>query len=176
MVTVSGLPRLGEIQMRLALLFSLAFLFVGCTDDLATMQDDAFAQPESTGAVHVPLVATAADGTTYRIKGATFEVSGSAMVTLSERDAGDKAEELVASLPAGGYSMYLRPGWQIIEIKTDGTVSNITSTLSSRNPMVFDLLQVSDANVKLAFHSEGRELTFGSATPVRVTTAALEAN
>jgi hypothetical protein len=153
-------------MLRLSVLLSLALCLVACSDDLA---EGDLMVADLSGAVRIPLEASAADGTTYRIQGATFEISGSAMVTLSDRDSKGQADELVSPLPAGGYSMYLRPGWELVSIAADGTVTKLTATSVARNPMAFQVNEAATASPQLVFKVGERELSFGRSGVVRLT-------
>jgi hypothetical protein len=155
-------------MLRLSVLLSLALSLIACTDDLATAEGD-FIMADLSGAVRIPLEATAADGTSYRLKGATFEISGSAMVTLTDRDTKEQADELVSPLPAGGYSMYLKPGWELLSISADGTVTTLTATSVARNPMAFNVGEAATASPELVFKVGDRELSFGRSGVVRLT-------
>ena len=155
--------------MRVAVLMFLALVTVACTD--AFTADDNFVEADLSGSVKIPLSATDASGNTYRLRGATFEISGSAMVTLSDRDAGKDADSVVTPLPPGSYSLYLRPGFEIVSIANDGTVSPVQATLANANPVHFTVGQMSDESLKLEFKAGEESLRFG-AGPVRVTSAA----
>jgi hypothetical protein len=154
--------------MRLSVLLSLALFLAACSDDLTNDKGDLIVADLS-GAVRVPLLASAADGTSYRLTGATFEISGSAMVTLTDRDPKGQAEELVSPLPAGGYSMYLRPGWQLVSIAPDGTTTTLTDSALLRNPIGFDVTEVGTASPELVFKVGDRELSFGRSGNTRLT-------
>ena len=152
--------------MRLSVLLSLALFLTACSDDLTTDEGDLIVADLS-GAVRIPLMASAEDGTSFHLQGATFEISGSAMVTLSDRD--NKAEELVSPLPAGGYSMYLRPGWQLVAVAPDGTSTTLAATMVARNPLGFQVSEASTASPELVFKVGERELSFGRSGVVRLT-------
>jgi hypothetical protein len=154
--------------MRLSVLLSLAMFLVACSDDLTTAQGD-FVVADLSGAVRVPLLASAADGTSYRLSGATFEISGSAMVTLTDREAGGHTEELVSPLPAGGYSMYLREGWKLVSIAADGTTTELTGSAMVENPVDFRVTEAATASPELVFKVGDRELSFGRSGVVRLT-------
>jgi hypothetical protein len=155
-------------MLRLSVLLSLALSLVACTDDLTNHEGD-LVMADLSGAVRIPLEASAPDGTSYRLKGATFEISGSAMVTLSDGDAREQADELVSPLPAGGYSLYLKPGWELVSIAADGTVTTLTATSVARNPTPFNVAEAATASPELVFKVGERELSFGRSGIVRLT-------
>jgi hypothetical protein len=155
--------------MRFVALLVLALVTVGCSDDFTS--DGNFMQTDYTGSVKIPLTATDAEGNTYRLRGATFEISGSAMVTLSDKDAAKDADGVVTPLPPGSYSLYLRPGFEVVAVASDGTVSNATASMIGTNPLNFRVGQMSDESLKLEFKSGERAIVFGGGAPVRVTSA-----
>ena len=154
--------------MRVAVLMLLALFAFGCTDDFSA--DGSFMQSDMSGSVKIPLTATDAEGNTYRLRAATFEISGAAMVTLSERDAKKDADSVVTPLPPGTYSLYVRPGFEMVSVANDGTTSVVSATMASKNPVNFTVHQMSDESLKLEFKNGSASLVFG-AGPVRVTSA-----
>jgi hypothetical protein len=149
-------------------LLLLALFAFGCTDDFSA--DGGFIETDMSGSVKIPLTATDAQGNTYRLRGATFEISGSAMVTLSDRDAKNDADSVVTPLAVGTYSLYLRPGFEVVSVANDGSTSVASATMASKNPVHFAVHQMSDESIKLEFKSLESSLVFG-ANPVRVTSA-----
>jgi hypothetical protein len=154
--------------MRVVVLLFLALVTVACTDELTA--DDNFVETDVSGSVRIPLFATDAHGNSYRLRGATFEISGSAMVTLSDRDAAKDADSVVTPLPPGTYSLYVRPGFEVVSIASDGTISQVEAELATKNPVHFTVRQMSDESLKLEFKKGEESLHFGAA-PVRVTSA-----
>lgn len=161
--------------MRPATLFALTCALFGglaafgCFDELGSNdQESTFVSTEIAGSVSIPLVANAADGSTYRLRSATFDISGSAMVTIASRDS-EPREALTTALPPGDYSLYLRPGFRVVEIKPDGSEVPADASLVSSNPAHFEIGQMSDARLKLRFKSGDKELAFGDGVPVHVT-------
>src|SRR5262245_21810931 len=98
--------------LALALLISSA-LPAGCSREL--FDADPFAEPDLSANVRLPLRTTSDDGTTYLLRDATLEIGGAAMLTLT---AGDR--DLSSPLPAGSYTLFLRPGYRVLEVGPDG--------------------------------------------------------
>ncbi|MET0283788.1 MAG: hypothetical protein ABW352_04940, partial [Polyangiales bacterium] len=94
--------------LAIALLLSSA-LSAACSRDL--LDADPFAEPDLSASVRLPLQTSSDDGTTYLLRDATLELSGAAMLTLSGAD-----KELSTPLPAGSYTLFLRPGYRVIEL------------------------------------------------------------
>lgn len=169
--------------MRRALLIALMLsstLSTACAREL--LERDPFVEPDLSGSVRIPLSATAEDGTLYLLRDATVEISGSAMFTLrAPVDAREPSNEiqLAASertlstpLPAGVYTLFLRPGFNVLEIAPDGTRRQVEVTLAGANPQRFALREVEDATLRLRFAHGDRELVFGAATPMRLSSLA----
>jgi hypothetical protein len=161
-----------EMLMRLALILVSLLAAVGCSDDLAAQES--LEQTAFDGAVHLPLFGHTADGKTFRLRNATYEIAGPAMFTLTDRDLKDpQAEALITTLPAGQYNVFLRPGWQLVEIAADGSEVARAATLASDNPVPFSLGRTADKRIKIKLHAGERELVLGDDAQDRVTSADL---
>ncbi len=155
--------------MRFLILALCALSVVGCVDDLSSAEEG-FAAVEVTGALHVPLTGQGEDGKSYRLRGASFDVSGSAMFTLTERDArGPEHDALVTTLPGGYYSLFLRPGWTLVEVLADGSEQKIEGTLESKNPVTFEIGRTVDTRVVIQLETERGKVVIGGTAPLRVT-------
>ncbi len=155
--------------MRSLLLLLGALSLIACSDDLSAAEQG-FATSELTGTVHMPFSAQGAEGKTYRLRHATFEIAGAAMFTVGDRDLREPdAETLATTVPTGSYSMYLRPGWELVERSADGTEHVAVATLSSRNPMEFQIGRTLDARIKLTLRTGDKDVIFGGASPMKVT-------
>ncbi|MDB4990419.1 MAG: hypothetical protein JWN04_5597 [Myxococcaceae bacterium] len=158
--------------MRRALLL-LALLFPACSREFADA--DLFAQPDLSGSVRIPLAATLADGTTYLLRNATVEISGAAMLTLSSTAATDlsaRRDAISSPLPAGTYTLFLRPGFQLIEVDPSGVERQVDAQLAGQNPLAFAVRELEDATLKLSFApaaSKTDRVVFGVREAVRVT-------
>lgn len=149
----------------LALLCLLAL--PACATDLRE-SDAMFRVSDDSGSIKVALVGKDAAGKSYRLRKATFEVSGNAMLTLQGRDDAD----LQAPLPQGDYQMYLRPGYELIERTADGSDRAVTARLSSPNPARLHVTSRIDGSVVLTFRAEHGEIAFGEGRGLPATASA----
>jgi hypothetical protein len=149
--------------MRRALLSLFLFGLVGCSGELSD-SDNLFRVADASGSIRVPLVGEDAAGHKYHLRGATFEVSGTAMVTLNDSASSDA---LATPLPTGGYQMYLRPGFQVVEVGEDGSERAIPAVLSSANPALFSVAPRATGRLHLAFRHGDVEIAFGGADTSR---------
>ncbi|HEY6882221.1 MAG TPA: hypothetical protein VI299_29525 [Polyangiales bacterium] len=141
---------------------------LACAREL--LESDVFAEPDLSGTVRIPLSTTAEDGTLYVLRGATFEISGAAMLTLNApSDLAEPERALSTPLPAGAYTLFLRPGYQLLEIKPSGEQRELDLALAGDNPQRFALREVQDATVRLSFTQGEHQLVLGNAAPVRIT-------
>lgn len=165
--------------MRRALVLALALLLPAC--DHLMLDAEGLGEPDMSGSVRIPLATTTDDGTTYLLRDATLEISGAAMMTLSSPTVAETsaaqgrghafAEALSTPLPAGNYTLFLRPGFHLIEIDPAGVQRNIEADVTGGNPLRFSLREIQDTTLKLAFSHEGRSVVFGGSQAVRVTRA-----
>jgi hypothetical protein len=154
--------------MRLAILLACALSFSACSESFPADTD--YAAPDLNGSLRIPLLVEDAQGDTYRLRGADFAISGSAMLAVSDSSGVRARESLVTRLPAGGYTVYLQPGWRLMQRHIDGTETELTAELISANPVVLHVDELSDESVRFTFRHQGKDLTLGSAG-VRVTRA-----
>jgi hypothetical protein len=75
-------------------------------------------QPREFATLGMPLV-TQANGVTYRLREATFNVSGPVSVLLSS-DTDPLADAITATLPTGDYTVLLEPGWTLTREDASG--------------------------------------------------------
>ncbi len=173
-------------------LLVLALLLPAC--DREFIDHDGVAQADLSGSVRVPLSTTTDDGTTYVLRTATIELSGSAMLTLTTNQAGPKqgtqdparersepraraatrqpvGDALAARLPAGSYSLFLRPDFQLVELDPAGGERPVDARVTGPNPSHFKLREVEDATLKLTFERAGQTIVFGAPSSLRITSA-----
>lgn len=150
--------------MRGALVLSLALLVMACGRDFHDA--DPFVRDQS-GSVRVALSASSEQGATYFLRDSTVEISGSALLTLGARDA--RQDALTTPLPYGTYSLYLRPGYRVVQVQADGSEQELEATLESPNPRRFTLGPLEDSNLTLTFSVGDQKVVFGAASPLRVT-------
>jgi hypothetical protein len=123
------------------------------------------AEVATTGSVSLPLQTTSSSGKIYRLRNATFDVSGPADVSLTTPPAGadDSQTALVQALTSGNYSVLLQPGWQLWHIAADGSEGMIAATLMSPNPATFQVTTGAQSNIVYAFNVVADGIvTFGS--------------
>ena len=80
----------------------------------------------------------------------------------------------VSPLPAGQYSLFLRPGFQLIEVDPSGAQHEVAAVVSGSNPHPFSVHELEDATLKLSFAPAGKSgdtVVFGAREAVRVTSA-----
>lgn len=152
-----------------ALVMSCVLLACSACDRELLESDRFVVLPELSGSLRIPLIATGEDGSRYQLSNATFEVSGTALLTLSTDARPEPA--LSTPLPAGTYTLFLRPGYQIRRMDHDRDDGPIEATLAAQNPAHFQLDQTEAVTQKLAFQHGDQLLTFGASPPVRVTLA-----
>ncbi|MDB4975107.1 MAG: hypothetical protein JWN48_3448 [Myxococcaceae bacterium] len=159
--------------MRGALVLAALLLLPACSRDFA--ETDVFAQADLSGSVRIPLAATSSDGATYVLRNATVEISGSAMLTLSSLSPSDlsaRHDALSTPLPPGSYTMFLRPGFELVEVDASGRERVIDAQLAMHNPLHFAVRELEDATLKLSFapaDKAERNVVFGAREPIRVT-------
>lgn len=144
--------------MRRALASLLLLCLSACGNDLGE-SEAMFRITDRSGSLKVALVANDASGAQFRLRKATFEVSGNAMLTLSSRD----RTHLEAPLPEGDYQMFLRPGYELVERAPDGSERVISAQLNTPNPMHIHVTAHTDGSVALSFLAEHGEVAFGRA-------------
>jgi len=105
---------------------------------------------------------TSTGGTTYRLHGATFQVSGPQHATLSS-DTNPETSVLTASLAVGGYSVDLQDGWDLERQDGDHFVT-VQATLLSSNPETFQIAAGGVTNLVYQFLTIGTVVTIGTGT------------
>jgi hypothetical protein len=117
---------------------------------------------DDSGSLRVQLRGSDAAGKHYLLRKATFEVNGTAMVTLSTREPRAAKGKLSTPLPAGAYQVYLRPDYELVELREDGSEQTIVAQLASRQPMRIAVGVRSDHEVALRFRHAGQDIAFGA--------------
>jgi hypothetical protein len=146
------------------LLASLCFVVLAaCSGDLSD-SETLFRVADTSGSIELPLVGADGAGRTYHLRGATFEVSGTAMVTLGSPA---RARTLTTPLPTGTYQLYLRPGYHVVEIDENGTEHTVPARLSSANPAPFRVEPRADGRLRLTFQHGDLSIAFGALQALR---------
>lgn len=152
--------------MRRVFAFLSLLALSACGTELRE-SDAMFRAADESGSLKVALLGKSENGQQYRLRKATFEVSGNAMLTLSGRD----LEKLYAPLPEGDYQMFLRPGYELVERSADGSERVIPAHLNSPNPMRLHVVAHVDGSVALSFRAEHGDIAFGHASGLRASVA-----
>lgn len=148
--------------MRRAFAFLCFIALTACGADLQQDEGAMFRMSDDSGSLLVRLRGSDAEGKTYRLRNATFDVSGTAMVTLSDQGQGRAKDALSTPLPTGAYQVYLRPGYQLVELGADGSERVVSASLSSPHPLLVRVGVRSDHQVALRFRHADAEIVFGS--------------
>jgi hypothetical protein len=90
----------------------------------------------------------------YRLVGATFQVTGPTPVTLDGDEAGT-AVAVQSDLDPGDYSILLADGWSI---EREG--APLAASLTSDNPQMFSVVRSQISRVGFAFDADGTPLNF----------------
>jgi hypothetical protein len=98
-----------------------------------------------------------------------LEITGSALLSLSDRDA--RREALLTQLPAGEYTVFLRPGWRMMARDENGRELPADAELLSVNPFTVSVGELGDETLGLTFKQGDQQLRFGPGSAVRVTRA-----
>lgn len=144
--------------MRHVLALLCLIVLAACSSEFSD-SDTLFRVADTSGSIELPLIGTDAAGRTYHLRGATFEVSGTAMVTLGSPAA---ARTLTTPLPTGSYQLYLRPGFRVVEVGDNGAEQTIPARLSSANPAAFSVEPRADGRLRLTFQHGDIRIAFGA--------------
>lgn len=147
--------------MRRLMVFLCLIGLSACAGDLER-SDALFHTSDDSGSLRLALTGSDAAGNVYRLRHATLEVSGTAMVTMSAQSAG-RGEALYTPLPRGGYQVYLRPGFEVVAVQPDGSELPVTARLESANPTRVSVGARSDEQLALSFRVATTEIAFGAA-------------
>ncbi|MCP3164072.1 hypothetical protein [Myxococcus qinghaiensis] len=97
------------------------------------------------GVIQVPLLSTGADGQTFRLVGATFNIIGPMNHTITDTS----ADTVAVQLPGGGYTIQLQGEWHIERVDAPGQA--IAATLISPNPLGFTVSDGKSVTVRFLF-------------------------
>jgi hypothetical protein len=121
----------------------LALFVVACGGGTVTVD------PQTQGTLQLPLVSSTADGTAYRLVGATFNITGTQTVTLTDTS----TDTVGTPLLAGTYSIELAGGWTMERVGAPGTA--VPATLVSPNPLPFVVTKGALTVVRFQFKLPG---------------------
>jgi sugar lactone lactonase YvrE len=113
---------------------------------------------KGSGTFRMALSATA-NGHTYHLRHASFSISGSTTVTLNTDTEPDTAA-LIATLVVGSYTVTLAPDWSLERADPSGPVQ-VSATLTSPNPVAFDITSGATTSVSFGFATDGQVVAIG---------------
>ncbi|NTX02293.1 MULTISPECIES: hypothetical protein [unclassified Myxococcus] len=128
----------------------LTLLVAACGGSSGTGLDDV---PESEGVIQVPLITTGTSGQTFRLVGATFDITGPKNHTITDTS----ADTVAVQLPAGGYTIQLQGEWHIERVGAPG--QSIPATLISPNPLSFTVAEGEARTVRFLFKTPAEGTT-----------------
>lgn len=140
------------LMLACACLSVPALATVGCAVEGAP-------ENEGVGTMRMPLRAVSADGTEYRLRQATFEITGSQNANiLSEDYLTSEVAEMV--LGVGNYQVELTGIWQMERI-VDGLPEPVDATHVSENPVPFMIQDQGVTAVTFRFEVDGEIIETG---------------
>jgi hypothetical protein len=117
------------------------------------------------GTVTFMLTATGASGTVYRLRSATFMVSGPETKSIaSPTDPADTSAAITTQFRPGAYQITLATGWQMWRIPTSGAPVAAPATLLSPATNSFMVVSGQDSKVVYQFNVAGDTLVPGTLT------------
>ncbi len=144
--------------MKTHLILALSCL---CSSVIATTgcAVDGNAENQGVGTMRMPLRAVSADGTEYRLRQATFEITGpESESVLSEDHLTQGVAQVV--LGVGNYQVELTGSWQMERI-VDGIPESVDAVLVSQNPVAFAIEDQGVAAVTFRFEVDGEVIETG---------------
>lgn len=126
----------------------LALLMMACGVESGTSKLETGSSGEK-GTVRLPLVAPAPDGGIYRVVGATFHITGSETVSVSDTS----ADTVEATLLAGEYTVELEGDWHLERDDAPGVT--VPAQLLSPNPLPFSVTKGATTQVRFQFKTPG---------------------
>ncbi|AKJ00496.1 putative lipoprotein [Archangium gephyra] len=105
--------------------------------------------PQEAGTLQLPLSTPGADGKVYRLVGATFHITGTQTVTVSDT----AADTVQTTLQAGSYTIELASGWTMERADAPGVA--VPATLRSPNPLPFFVKKNETTQVRFLFKLPG---------------------
>ncbi|WNG54787.1 hypothetical protein F0U59_08375 [Archangium gephyra] len=121
----------------------LALVVVACGGGTLT------AEPQEAGTLQLPLTSTSSDGKVYRLVGATFNITGTQTVTVTDT----AADTVQTPLQAGAYTIQLASGWTMERADAPGTA--VPATLLSPNPLTFTVKKEQISQLRFMFKLPG---------------------
>ena len=140
----------------LAAALALVFSVIACG------QRDA-PEVSATGQVSLHLTGTSSSGVVYRLRHATFEITGPAAARLSTENDPD-AQFLATELAVGAYRVHLKPGWFLEKQTGASTFQRVEAHLTSDNPVSFEIRHQRTTTVRFRFQVGADDCELGGGT------------
>jgi hypothetical protein len=96
------------------------------------------AEPEGVTSVELPVTAPGPDGSYYQLSHADFQLAQLDGPNNVVAHSDNNTEATVVELVPGHYSVTLLPGWQMLQVAADGTITAVDAVLASDNPQYFN--------------------------------------
>jgi hypothetical protein len=152
--------------LAFAVLHGVMIGAAGCAElDEQGVRELDLGQDEQLGSVTLALQATSTSGKVYRLRNASFVLTGPSSVTLQTPTpaVNDSEQFLRTTLLSGNYSALLEPGFEMWRIAPDGSEGVIAAELTSGNPIEFRVMEGSETPVVFSFAVEDDgNVSFGS--------------
>jgi hypothetical protein len=157
-----------EMAKRMGVkVLGLCLVLTGCAgsiDESSAGQSDQ--ESADQGTVELALTTVGKSGDVYRLRYATFDLTGPQHVRMSTREdlATEDGKSLETSLLAGRYEVSLEPGWQLLRVAKDGTEQGVDAVVTSLNPQALNVRAKETNKLSFAFRiATGDDLAFGDA-------------
>jgi hypothetical protein len=111
------------------------------------------------GSLQMDLEGTASSGVRYRLRAATFDISGTSQATVSS-ETNPSATSISLELKAGTYLIDLEPGWYL-EREQDGGFAQVRAFLLSDNPAPFTIADQQTTTVQYRFSAGDDAVAIG---------------
>jgi len=135
-------------------------MFVACVAQLpaCSTRDPASSNERGSGTLSLSL-ATTSQGRNYRLRQASFDISGPSHSVLDNEQNPD-APSLSTQLDPGSYEITLNGPWFLERLDADGPV-RLTASLTSANPARVEITAGSTSSVVFRFATDGTMVTVG---------------
>ncbi|WP_434380030.1 hypothetical protein [Melittangium boletus] len=125
----------------------LALMIAACGGQ--TFNPEPLAPSEMQGTLQLPLTSTGPEGTSYKLVGATFEITGPQSVSITDTS----ADTLNVPLSVGAYSITIGGDYHLERTSAPGTV--VPAELISDTTLTFDVAKDTPTQVRFLFKLAG---------------------
>jgi len=147
---------LRRLSVGIALLASAFSSSVGCSHK--PKQDLSRA-----GQLKVALRGISNSGAEYRLRNATFHISGNSEADVSS-DSDPQVAAIAVQLAPGNYQVEILPGWYLEKARPDGTFVAVDAVLVSDNPIAFTIVSLQTTSVQFRFTAGPEVIPVGDGT------------